>query len=124
MNLDPVLVFLQSRGHGQIGKTLFRDHLPADAAVGVVVTSQTAVLIDPYTQARKGRLQIVARNTATDAARARMESIIESFGFGGHRLGNMKFFYIKAGQEPLVYPRAAGGYEASAYFDFAFVYTE
>jgi hypothetical protein len=123
MNTQPILDFLQSKGFGIGGKTLFRDNMPAKVSEGILVTNQTADRRNPYVPSYVlGVFEITARASTYDEVRATMNSVSSAMTIDGVVMGDMKFKYIRPRNLPLVYPVSdADNVEASVLFDFRFI---
>lgn len=121
MKLETALVnIIQAAGHGQIGRTLFHTHMPAQVTEGTLVLTRVAIFKDPFTGLRKGPFQVVCRAATPEAAHGKAVAIIDALRTEGAVLNEVDFKFIFPINEPLVYPRTDGGqFEASVNYQFA-----
>lgn len=122
MNLQKIVKFLDDEGYGIMGEDLFRDNMPDGVNNGLAVFTMSPVLIHPYLGIGQGSFQIVGRGEDQDELHDRMKSVAGAFGGGkGLELGDIKFHYIRAEHEPLMFPRSESDLvEASVSFAFSF----
>lgn len=121
MKLEDALVQrIAEAGLGIPGRTLFHSHMPAEVKVGTLVMARVPVTIDPYTGMRKGPFQVICRDLEIDLAHDRASLIIKAMVSEGVTVGGVKFLFIKASNEPLVFPRTEGAqFEAAVNYNFA-----
>lgn len=102
------------------GKNLFHSFMPSEVETGTLILTRVPIMIDPYHGLRKGTFQVICRNknlvTAHDAATAILRGVVNE----GVTKGGVNFRFVKALNEPLVFPRTEGGqFEASVNYNFA-----
>ncbi len=125
MNTKPILDYMEQQGLGVKGKSLFRDHMPAAAQQGLLLTNQTMTKISPDVPGYvHGAFEVTAREATFDAARATMDNVIDVMSGEGLQIDDMCFFYIRPYTTPLVHPVSDSFIvEASVLFDFRFILT-
>ena len=121
MKLEETLVaIIQASGLGIPGKTLFHTHMPAGIGAGILVMARVPVMIDPYTDLRKGTFQVIVRAATIQAASGLAEQLMPVLMTEGAKHGEVRFLFIKPEHDPLVFPRTEGGqFEASVNYNFA-----
>lgn len=121
MKLEDALVQLIKDGAGLVpGKNLFHSFMPSEVVTGTLILTRVPINIDPYSGLRKGTFQVICRNKnlvlAHDAATAIINGIVNE----GVTKGGVNFLFVKALNEPMVFPRTEGGqFEASVNYNFA-----
>lgn len=125
MNLQPIVDKLQTESLGTPGVDLFREQMPHQVVKGMLVTQQMPVERNPYAPGyRKGSFQVIVRDAVYDDARTTANSVIDAITGDGITLGDMKFRFIRARHDPLLFPRSDGDLvEASVNFDFVYSLT-
>ncbi|ATW57955.1 hypothetical protein CNR34_00022 [Pseudomonas phage nickie] len=121
MKLESAIVALiQQSGLGIPGKNLFHTHMPAGNAKGILVMARVPVMIDPYTDLRKGTFQVIVRAANILDASGLATQLMPVLTTEGARQGGVRFLFIKPEHDPLVFPRTEGGqFEASVNYNFA-----
>ena len=104
-------------GFGPVGKSLFREHMPADVRIGIMIKSPvTGISIDPYIPGfYKTEFQIIVRHAEANAgelmAKAVMNAIVkeapETFAATAEH-GAVKVHRIGATKLPIRFPRLEG----------------
>lgn len=122
MNLVEIARFMQSKGLGQLGASLFAYAMPTAINEALLVTAQVPISRHPYAQKLfRGEFQVIARGGEHEALIARLESASEALSIQGEQIGDMNFRFILPLNAPLVFPRAESRLlEASVNFEFAF----
>lgn len=117
---DAIVQALVDANVGQIGKTVFHTHMPANVLRGVLVLARVPIMIDKYTTTRKGDFQVVARAaTILDAHELALQAVA-ALTTEGATIGEVRFHFIKPEHEPLVFQRTEGSqFEASVNYNFA-----
>ncbi len=117
---DAISFMIRDAGLGVIGKTLFHSHMPAEIKTGTLVMTRVPIEIDPYTGLRKGPFQVVCRDKTIVGAHTQARSILKALTTEGIKLYGVDFKFIKAANEPLVFPRTEGAqFEAAVNYNFA-----
>lgn len=117
---DAVVARIQQSGLGIPGKTLFHTHMPAGVGKGVLVMARVPVMIDPYTNLRKGTFQVIVRAATILDASALAVQLMQVLTTEGAKQGPVRFLFIKPEHDPLMFPRTEGGqFEASVNYNFA-----
>lgn len=121
MDLTPLVQHLENEGLGTIGQDLFRNNMPASVNEGLVVVTQMPIIIDSYLGTCKGSFQIIARASDYDTPRLKMTEVMIAMNGQGAIHGDMLFHFIKARNEPMIFPKSEGDQiEASVNFDFVY----
>lgn len=102
------------------GKNLFHSFMPSEVEAGTLILTRVPIMIDPYHGLRKGTFQVICRNKNLVAAHDAATTILNGIVNEGVTKGGVNFRFIKALNEPLVFPRTEGGqFEASVNYNFA-----
>lgn len=123
MNLLDMVAFMQTKGLGIPGRTLFAYTMPDSISEGLLVTSQVPIARNPYAQQLfRGEFQVIARGSEHHALITRLEGVSNALTVQGVKMGDMNFRFIIPLNAPLVFPRAESRLlEASVNFEFAFI---
>lgn len=117
---DALIQRIAESGLGIPGRTLFHSHMPAEIKVGTLVMARVPVMIDPYTGMRKGPFQVICRDVEIDLAHNKATQLMSVLVSEGVTVGGVRFLFIKANNEPLVFPRTEGAqFEAAVNYNFA-----
>lgn len=122
MKLEEALIKrLSEAGIGLVpGRNLFHSHMPSEINTGVLVLTRVPLEVDPYTGMRKGPFQVICRDLDLEAAHNRATQIMKAMVSEGVTVGDVKFLFIKANNEPLVFPRTEGAqFEAAVNYNIS-----
>jgi hypothetical protein len=122
MNLLDIVSYMQGKGHGTPGQTLFAYSMPESIDKGILVTSQVPIRRNRYvSDLRRGEFQVIARGNQHEDLIATLNSVSDTLNVQGITMGEMYFRYILPITDPLVFPRAESRLlEASVNFEFAY----
>lgn len=122
MNLIDMVAFMQQKGLGVPGQSLFAYAMPDQVASGLLVTSQMPIKRHLYVnQLYRGEFQVIARGSEHTSLITQLDSVASALTLQGVTIGSMNFRFISPVNAPLVFPRAESRLlEASVNFKFAF----
>ncbi|MEG0062980.1 MAG: minor capsid protein [Pseudomonas sp.] len=117
---DALIKRIADAGLGVPGKNLFHSHMPAKVNAGTLVLTRVPIVVDPYTGMRKGPFQVICRDLEIELAHNKASQLMKALVSEGVTVGGVRFLFIKANNEPLVFPRTEGAqFEAAVNYNFA-----
>lgn len=125
MNLLVIAQKLQTLEFGSLGTNLFYEHMPVTVKRGLLVTAQTPITRDKYVaRLRSGSFQVIARQLDDEDYQdpeVILNGVIDAIAGENVIIGDMRFLYLRARHDPLVFPKSDGNVvEASVNFDILF----
>lgn len=126
MKLEVIAEELENQAIGQMGKTIFINHMPDNCLEGVLLRMDfTGTPIDYYLpNYRKTEFWLITRSKEYGKAKTLAENAAAAISYphGGVMLSDLKINYLRPQTEPVHFPVTAGGYhEFLVIFDANYV---
>lgn len=110
MNLTPVAQWLEKRGLGTIGETIFMYHLPADVDVGILLRPSLngAKIWHDLPGYLKFDFQLIVRARTVDEAQALSEQAVKELTVSNLTVGDWAVNYMRPVHHPVGFPISIG----------------
>lgn len=126
MNLEPFANLLQAEKHGQIGKTLFMNMMPATAKTAILLRSPlTGTPLDHELPGYlKHEFQLIVRARSYTEGEAKIEAVTAALTMYERQVGDLYVKYVRPQTKPVAFPLSDGNLlEFSVQFSFCVVET-
>ena len=111
MNLEMIAERLQDEGVGRMGQTIFINHMPVEALVGVLLRPPYIGTPIDYELPgyRKTKFNAAVRGRNYSEARTLVQKVMDALTFGDIELSGLEIRHVRPLTEPVSFPVSDGG---------------
>lgn len=124
MKPEPIATYLQDRGIGIVGESIFAYTLPPDLDMAIaIIPPLSGTPIDAELPGyRRGKFQVIVRTPTHQDGDTIARQIMSELTLVNSQIGPMSIKYIRPRHEPVVYPSSKGDLlETSVNYDAVYV---
>lgn len=111
MNLEMIAERLQDEGVGRMGQTIFINHMPVEASVGVLLRPPYIGTPIDYELPgyRKTKFNAAVRGRNYSEAKTLVQKVMDALTFGDIELSGLEIRHVRPITEPVSFPVSDGG---------------